>query len=237
VSPFVNGRQHWRLSIKATCWSDSGPNRIPGSRREISRARSKLPPLHGGGRGGLGLGALLGGPSLGVGQIGVGARRGRSFLSAWAHGRSRRCSVLATSWGVSCPNGVARDRRGTSCASPHSPPLHGGRRGGLGRRVLSVSRRSVAAVPRRGRPFLSHGAAGPSRAICAPHTLARPPSAERGGRGPPRGSPGGAPRALNGRRAGRRGHARVMGSTSKMCEKLGSTRSRARWTRFWARSR
>ena len=177
------------------------------------------PPLHGGGRGGLGLGALLGVPSLGVSAVGMGARRGRSFLSTGAHDQSRRCSMLATSRHDACPNGVARDRRGTSCASPRSPPLHGGRRGGLGRRVLSVSLRSVAVVPRRGRPFLSHGAVGPSRGRCAPLTLARLPPTRRGGRGPPRGSPGGAPRALNGRRAGRRGHVRVMESTSKMYEK------------------
>ena len=151
------------------------------------------------------MGALLGAPSPGAGAVGMGARRGRSFLSTGAHDQSRRCSVLATSCHGSCPNGVARDRRGTACASPRSPPLHGGRRGGLGRAVLSVSRLSVAVVPRRGRPFLSHGAVGPSRGRCAPLTLARPPPTRRGGRGPPRGSPGGAPRALNGRRAGRRG--------------------------------
>ena len=175
------------------------------SGRGASCASPHPPPLHGGGRGGLGLGALLGVPSPGAGAVGMGARRGRSFLSTGAHDQSRRCSVLATSCHDACPNGVARDRRGTSCASPHSPPLPGGRRGGLGRRVLSVSLRSVAVVPRRGRPFLSHGAVGPSRGLCAPLTLRRPPPTRRGGRGPPQGSPGGAPRALNGRRAGRRG--------------------------------
>ena len=76
-------------------------------------------------------------------------------------------------------------------------------------------------VPRRGRPFLSHGAVGPSRGRCAPPTLRRRPSAGRGGRGPPRSSPGGAPPALNGRLAGRRRHVRVMESTSKMYEKRG----------------
>ena len=191
------------------------------SGRGASCASPHPPPLHGGGRGGLGLGALLGVPSPGAGAVGMGARRGRSFLSTGAHDQSRRCSVLATSCHDACPNGVARDRRGTSCASPHSPPLHGGRRGGLGRAVLSVSLRSVAVVPRRGRPFLSHGAVGPSRGLCAPLTLRRRPSAGRGGRGPPRSSPGGAPPALNGRLAGRRRHARVMESTSKMYEKRG----------------
>ena len=193
MSPFVNGRQPWRLSIKATCWSDSGPNRIPGSRREISRARSKLPPLHGGGRGGLGLGALLGGPSLGVGQIGVGARPGRLFLSAGAHGRSRRFSVLVTSWGVSCPNGVARDRRGTSCAPRHPPPLPGLCPAGTaeaspGARVPS----RFWMAPRCGRPFLSHGAVGPSRGHCGPPTLRvrLPPG---GVAGACRGGPPGAP--------------------------------------------
>ena len=180
------------------------------SGRGASCASPHPPPLHGGGRGGLGLGALLGVPSPGAGAVGMGARRGQSFLSTGAHDQSRRFSVLATSCHGSCPNGVARDRRGTACASPRSPPLHGGRRGGLGRAVLSVSRQSVAVVPRRGRPFLSHGAVGPSRGLCTPPTpptLRRRPSAGRGGRGPPRGSPGG---VLNGRHGGRQGHARVL---------------------------
>ena len=223
----------------------------------------------------------------------MGARPGLSFLSAGTHGRSRRFSVLAASWRDSCPNGVARDRRGTSCAPRDTPPLPGGGRGGrarapiLGAPSLGVgwahgqvgrfsqrgrtgdpdgspcwpppgasrartawpetamgpparpeTRRLCPAVtaeaspgarfpsrfrvvPRRGRPFLSHGAVGPSRGRCAPPTLRRRPSAGRGGRGPPRSSPGGAPPALNGRLAGRRRHARVMESTSKMYEKRG----------------
>ena len=148
----------------------------------------------------------------------MGARPGLPFLSAGAHGRSRQFSVLVTSWGVSCPNGVARDRRETSCAPRDTPPLPGGAAAaGPGARFPSRFR----VVPRRGRPFLSHGADGPSRGRCAPRTLRRRPSAGRGGRGPPRSSPGGAPPALNGRLAGRRRHARVMESTSKMYEKRG----------------
>ena len=80
------------------------------------------PPLHGGGRGGLGMGALLGVPSPGAGAVGVGARRGLSFLSTGAHDQSRRFSALVTSFVGSCPNGVARDRRGTAWR-PHTRRL------------------------------------------------------------------------------------------------------------------
>ena len=139
-------------------------------------------------------------PRPGVGAVWVVFQRGRSFLSTGPHGQSRRFSVLVTFFYGPLPNGVARDRRGTSCGPPHPPPLPGGARRAPRRprpgRAFCLRFR---VVPRRGRPFLSHGAVGPSRGLCASLTLRLPPSAGRGGRGRPRGSPGGAPLALNGR--------------------------------------
>ena len=147
----------------------------------------------------------------------------------WAHGQACRFSQRGRTGdpdGSPCwpPPGASRARPAwpeTAVGPPARPETRrlcpaGTAEASPGARFPSLFR----VVPRRGRPFLSHGAVGPSRGLCAPLTLRRRPSAGRGGRGPPRSSPGGAPPALNGRLAGRRRHARVMESTSKMYEKI-----------------
>ena len=168
----MNGQSR-RLHALETWWSDSCPNGVAERPWDLLRVPTPAASARRGPRR-QGPGADPRRPVLGGG---VGARPGLPFLSAGAHGRSRRFSVLVTSWGVSCPNGVARDRRGTSCAPRDTPPLPGGHRGGLARGALSVSFPGGPAA--RTAVSLTWGGRSFPGALCAAHPPA--PALRRAG--------------------------------------------------------